>query len=85
MAGVGHPFAYFSQEAIEGQDDEDVTRIVAEYDPAQELVIVLLDRISTYKVTRRQAHADFGNSKARIRLEIALRQAQGNLEPGFEM
>ena len=53
LPGAGHPFAYFDQEIIEQQDDRDVTRIVAEYDPAQEFVVVLLkpqDRISTYRV-----------------------------------
>jgi len=53
VPGAGHPFAYFDQEIIEGQDDRDVTRIVAEYDPAQEFVVVLLkpqDCISTYRV-----------------------------------
>ena len=53
VPGAGHPFAYFGQEAIEGQDDRDVTRIVAEYDPEQEFVVVLLkaqDRTSTYRV-----------------------------------
>ena len=43
VPGAGHPFAYFNQETIEGQDDEDVTRIVAEYDPAEEFVVVLLN------------------------------------------
>jgi len=53
LPGAGHPFAYFDQETIEQQDDRDVTRIVAEYDPAQEFVVVLLkpqDRTSTYRV-----------------------------------
>ena len=53
VPGAGHPFAYFSQETIEKQDDEDITRMVAEYDPAQEFVVVLLkpkDRTSTYRV-----------------------------------
>jgi hypothetical protein len=53
VPGAGHPFGYFSQETIEQQDDEDITRMVAEYDPAQEFVVVLLkpqDRTSTYRV-----------------------------------
>jgi hypothetical protein len=53
VPGAGHPFGYFSQETIAEQDDEDITRMVAEYDPAQEFVVVLLksgDRASTYRV-----------------------------------
>ena len=53
MPGAGNPFGYFPQELIEGQDDEDITRMVAEYDPTQEFVVVLLksdDRTSTYRV-----------------------------------
>jgi hypothetical protein len=53
VPGAGHPFAYFPQEQIEEQDDEDIRRMVAEYDPTQEFVVVLLksgDRTSTYRV-----------------------------------
>ena len=53
VPGVGHPFGYFSQEQIEEQGDEDITRMVAQYDPTQEFVIVLLkrdDHVSTYRV-----------------------------------
>jgi hypothetical protein len=53
VPGAGHPFGYFTQETIAEQDDEDITRMVAEYDPAQEFVVVLLkpqDRTSTYRV-----------------------------------
>jgi len=51
--GQGHPFGYFPQEMVEQTDDEDVQRMVREYDPAQEIVVVLLksqDRVSTYRV-----------------------------------
>lgn len=50
---VGHPFGYFSQEQVEQQANEDTTRMVTEYDPEHEFVVVLLkrdDRISTYRV-----------------------------------
>ena len=53
VPGAGHPFGYFAQETIERQDDDDITRIVAEYDPTQEFVVVLLkpqNRTSTYRV-----------------------------------
>ena len=53
MHGAGHPFAYFNQETIEGQDDEDIRRVVAEYDPTQEFVVVILkpdNHTSTYRV-----------------------------------
>lgn len=51
--GGGHPFAYFSQEQIEEYEDEDTTRMVKEYEPEQEFVLVLLKeegRTSTYRV-----------------------------------
>ena len=41
------------QETIEGTDDEDVKRMVAEYEPEREFVIVLLkpeERTSSYRV-----------------------------------
>jgi hypothetical protein len=53
VPGAGHPFAYFSQERVEERDNENTRRMVAEYDPTQELVLVLLksgDRTSTYRV-----------------------------------
>jgi hypothetical protein len=53
VPGAGNPFAYFAQEWVEEQGDEDTQRMVAEYDPIQEFVIVLLkpdDRTSTYRV-----------------------------------
>jgi hypothetical protein len=53
MPGAGHPFGYFSQEQIEELGDEDTSRIVTEYEPAQEFVVVLLkpqDRASTYRL-----------------------------------
>jgi hypothetical protein len=53
IPGAGNPFAYFPQQQIEEQDDEEITRMVAEYDPTQEFVVVLLkrdDHVSTYRV-----------------------------------
>jgi hypothetical protein len=53
MPGAGYPFGYFSQEQIEELGDEDTGRMVTEYDPEQEFVVVLLkpsDRASTYRV-----------------------------------
>jgi hypothetical protein len=54
VPGTGHPFAYFPQDQVEEQGDEDTRRMVAEYDPIQEFVVVLLkpgDRVSTYRVS----------------------------------
>jgi hypothetical protein len=61
--GQGHPFGYFRQEVLEEHGDcaasrseaewIDTRRMVAQYDPAWELVTVLLkthDRTSTYRV-----------------------------------
>lgn len=53
VPGAGNPFGYFSQEQIEAHGDEDIGRMVAEYDPTRELVLVMLksaDRTSTYRV-----------------------------------
>src|SRR6266487_1948625 len=53
VEGMGHPFGYYLQETIEHSGDEDVQRMVAEYDPRQEFVIVLLkpeERTSSYRV-----------------------------------
>ena len=53
VPGAGHPFAYLVQEQVDELGYEDTKRIVIEYDPVQELVVVLLksdDRISTYRV-----------------------------------
>ena len=53
VPGAGNPFAYFSQGQVEEHGNEDTQRMVAEYDPTQEFVIVLLksdDRVSTYRV-----------------------------------
>ena len=50
---LGHPFAYFSQEQIEEDEDEDIKRLVRGYDPEREFVVVLLkkkDRTSTYRI-----------------------------------
>jgi hypothetical protein len=65
IPGRGHPLAYFSQEQIEAQRDEDTERMVAEYDPETELVLLLLkpgERSSTYRVqmiAREEPDQDF--------------------------
>jgi len=63
--GEGHPFGYFPQAAIEEQNDEDIKRMVREYDPAKEFVVSLLkpaDRISTYRVQPQRSGSSMGNS-----------------------
>jgi hypothetical protein len=60
MPGAGHPLGYISEEQMNEYADEDTRRMVAEYDPAQELVLVLLkpgDRSSTYRVRIPQARS----------------------------
>src|SRR6266516_352795 len=42
VEGMGHPFGYYLQATIEQSGDEDVQRMVAEYEPEREFVIVLL-------------------------------------------
>jgi hypothetical protein len=51
--GEGHPFGYFPQAMMEPTGDEDTLRMVKEYDPSWEMVVVHLkahDRTSTYRV-----------------------------------
>jgi hypothetical protein len=50
---AGHPFGFYPQAFLEDQGDEDVNRMVKEYDPAKEMVVVMLKpqhRMSTYRV-----------------------------------
>ena len=42
--GTGNPFTYLSQEAVEATCDSDVQGMVREYNPAMELVVVLLKK-----------------------------------------
>lgn len=54
--GKGNPFAYLPQEVVDQRDDEDIKRMVREYDPEREFVVVLLksrERTSTYRVQER--------------------------------
>jgi hypothetical protein len=53
VEGKGHPFGYFPQAVVETGDDEDIRRMVREYDPEKEFVVVMLKsagRTSTYRV-----------------------------------
>jgi hypothetical protein len=53
VRGIGHPFGYFSREQIERGTNADTRRLVSEYDPTQELVVMLLKhggRVSTYRL-----------------------------------
>jgi hypothetical protein len=51
--GEGNLFGYYPQALVDAKDDEDVKRMVREYDPTSELVVVMLkpgERMSTYRV-----------------------------------
>jgi hypothetical protein len=53
VLGLGNPFTYLSQAELEPLHDEDMQRILRQYDPAKELVVVLLkpqQRTSTYRI-----------------------------------
>ena len=55
--GEGHPFSYFPQEVLEQYEDKDINRMMKEYNPAEEFVVVLLkskNRTSTYRVQPQQ-------------------------------
>ena len=52
-AGERLPCAYFTAEAIQRYEDEDINRLVTHYDPSDELVVVLLksqSRSSSYRI-----------------------------------
>jgi hypothetical protein len=52
-AGESHPFVYVTQEDIAEKGDEDAQRMVGQYDPSWELVVILLkpqERESVYRV-----------------------------------
>ena len=56
--GTGHPILYVPKEDVELLDDPDMLRMLNEYDPFREMVIVLLkaqQRTSTYRVQGPQA------------------------------
>lgn len=51
--GAGHPFTYYTQGQIDEMGDEDAQRMIREYDPNLEMVILLLkprDRMSVYRI-----------------------------------
>lgn len=53
VPGAGNPFGYFSQEQVAEQGDDDTRRMVTQYDPTREFVLVLLksaNRTSSYRV-----------------------------------
>jgi len=53
IEGAGNPFAYFPQAFMEMYDHEDTKQLVREYNPQQEMVVMLLknhDRTSAYRI-----------------------------------
>ena len=49
----GHPAAYLTEEQIARYEDEDITRMVTDYTPEEELVVILLkerQRTSAYRL-----------------------------------
>ena len=53
ISSDGHPFWYFSKAELEEYDVEDVKRLVREYEPPGELVLMLLkseNRTSSYRL-----------------------------------
>ncbi|MCA9874041.1 MAG: hypothetical protein KC441_10305 [Anaerolineales bacterium] len=56
LAEWGHPFGYIPQDLVEEFQDADINRLVRDYDPAAEFVVVLLktdDRASSYRLRLR--------------------------------
>ena len=50
---AGHPFGYLSQAELEQDGDQDIKRMLSEYTPSRELVLLLLkpeNRTSTYRI-----------------------------------
>ena len=57
IPGGGHPFGYFAQEQVQEHGDEDTKRMVGEYNPQQEFVVMLLkpeERTSTYRIKQQR-------------------------------
>ena len=55
IPGAGNPFSYFPQDQVSEQGNEDIGCLVADYDPTQEFVVVLLNsgnHTSAYRVRR---------------------------------
>ena len=53
-AGEGYAFGYIDQTVFESDDDEDIKRMIREYNPLYEMVVVVLkpdNRTSTYRVS----------------------------------
>ena len=53
VPGLGYPFGYLTREQLDEHGDEDTQRMVREYEPDAEFVVVLLKeegRSSTYRV-----------------------------------
>ena len=53
VTNAGHPYAYLEQGVLAEMDNADLQRLVAEYDPTEEFVIMLLkseNKSSTYRV-----------------------------------
>jgi hypothetical protein len=66
-AGGGNPFAYLNGEELEKLGDEDARRMIAEYDPVKEIVIVLMKargRSSAYRLYLRPYEGGKGNVAA---------------------
>ena len=64
--GAGHPCDYFTEEAIQRYEDKDINRLVTQYDPHDELVIVLLkaeSRTSSYRLRSLPPEADLTTTR----------------------
>ena len=67
IAGGGHPYTYFPQEEIEESGDEDTKRLVRQYDPSTDFVVMLLkphDRTSSYQLRMQERGAQGDHSVA---------------------
>jgi hypothetical protein len=54
LPGAGHPFTYYNVEQVEQTGDQDARKMVAEYNPANEMVIMLLKRFNRLSIYRIQ-------------------------------
>lgn len=53
IPGGGHPFGFYTQEQVEAYDDEDIKRLVRQYNPRAEFVVVMLKeegKMSSYRI-----------------------------------
>jgi hypothetical protein len=80
----GHAFGYFDQAFVDEALDEDTQRMVQEYDPEEEVILVLLkeqERTSTYRFRTQPAGKPGGDAQPPHRLRPLHPGTAGSPQP----